>query len=45
MASQQPDISLDQCSFTVGYVDNELLIVDPDKSDKDLELYLHAQWY
>ncbi|MFH4134864.1 ATP-binding protein, partial [Acinetobacter baumannii] len=19
--------------------------VDPDKSDKDLELYLHAQWY
>ncbi len=29
----------------IGYVDNELLIVDPDKSDKDLELYLHAQWY
>ncbi|SSR24326.1 Uncharacterised protein [Acinetobacter baumannii] len=29
----------------VGYVNNELLIVDPDKSDKELELHLHAQWY
>ncbi|EXB83209.1 hypothetical protein J542_2133 [Acinetobacter baumannii 299505] len=29
----------------VGYVNDELLIVDPDKSDKELELHLHAQWY
>lgn len=27
------------------YVAEELLIVDPEKSDKDLELHLHAQWY
>ncbi len=27
------------------YVAEELLIVDPDKSDKDLELHLHAQWF
>ncbi|MAE35908.1 MAG: ATP-binding protein [Oceanospirillaceae bacterium] len=28
-----------------NYVSEELLIVDPEKSDKDLELHLHAQWY
>lgn len=28
-----------------NYVAEELLIVDPEKSDKDLELHLHAQWY
>lgn len=28
-----------------NYVPEELLIVDPEKSDKDLELHLHAQWY
>lgn len=28
-----------------SYVDEELLIVDPEKSDKELELHLHAQWY
>ncbi len=28
-----------------NYVAQELLIVDPEKSDKDLELHLHAQWY
>jgi hypothetical protein len=28
-----------------NYVLEELLIVDPEKSDKDLELHLHAQWY
>lgn len=27
------------------YVDDEQLIFDPEKSDKDLELHLHAQWY
>ena len=27
------------------YVTEELLIVDPEKSDRDLELHLHAQWY
>lgn len=27
------------------YVAEEHLIVDPEKSDKDLELHLHAQWY
>ena len=27
------------------YVAEEQLIVDPEKSDKDLELHLHAQWY
>ena len=27
------------------YVPENLLIVDPEKSDKDLELHLHAQWY
>ncbi|MBT0718614.1 ATP-binding protein [Rosenbergiella epipactidis] len=29
----------------VHYVAEEQLIVDPEKSDKDLELHLHAQWY
>jgi len=29
----------------VNYIDKDLLIVDPDKSDKDLELHLHALWY
>jgi len=28
-----------------NYVPEELLIVDPEKSDKELELHLHAQWY
>ncbi|TBM03689.1 ATP-binding protein [Klebsiella oxytoca] len=28
-----------------NYVAEELLIVDPEKSDKELELHLHAQWY
>lgn len=28
-----------------GYVAEELLVVDPEKSDKELELHLHAQWY
>lgn len=28
-----------------NYVSEELLIVDPEKSDKELELHLHAQWY
>lgn len=28
-----------------SYVPEELLIVDPEKSDKELELHLHAQWY
>ncbi len=28
-----------------NYVAEELLVVDPDKSDKELELHLHAQWY
>ncbi|MFN4056428.1 MAG: ATP-binding protein [Alishewanella aestuarii] len=28
-----------------SYIAEDLLIVDPDKSDKDLELHLHAQWY
>lgn len=27
------------------YVTEDLLIVDPEKSDRDLELHLHAQWY
>ncbi len=27
------------------YVAEEQLMVDPEKSDKDLELHLHAQWY
>lgn len=27
------------------YVAEEQLIIDPEKSDKDLELHLHAQWY
>lgn len=27
------------------YVAEDQLIVDPEKSDKDLELHLHAQWY
>lgn len=29
----------------VNYINKDLLIVDPDKSDKDLELHLHALWY
>lgn len=28
-----------------NYVPDDLLIVDPEKSDKELELHLHAQWY
>ncbi|WP_034949215.1 hypothetical protein [Erwinia oleae] len=28
-----------------NYISEELLIVDPEKSDKELELHLHAQWY
>ena len=28
-----------------NYVAEEFLIVDPEKSDKELELHLHAQWY
>lgn len=28
-----------------NHIAEELLIVDPDKSDKELELHLHAQWY
>lgn len=28
-----------------NYIAEELLIVDPEKSDKELELHLHAQWY
>lgn len=28
-----------------SYVEADLLIVDPEKSDKELELHLHAQWY
>lgn len=28
-----------------NHVSEELLIVDPEKSDKELELHLHAQWY
>lgn len=28
-----------------NYVAEELLIVDPEKSDKELEMHLHAQWY
>ncbi|HEJ2472902.1 TPA: ATP-binding protein [Vibrio cholerae] len=27
------------------YVAEEQLIVDPEKSDKEIELHLHAQWY
>lgn len=27
------------------YIAEDQLIVDPDKSDKELELHLHAQWY
>ncbi|WP_353244647.1 ATP-binding protein [Providencia sp.] len=29
----------------VNYVPEDLLIVDPEKSDKELELHLHTQWY
>jgi len=29
----------------MNYVDESELIVDPDKSDKELELHLHSQWY
>lgn len=28
-----------------SYIPEDLLIVDPSKSDKELELHLHAQWY
>ncbi|MCB4811159.1 hypothetical protein LG204_07510 [Methylovorus menthalis] len=28
-----------------NYIAEELLIFDPEKSDKELELHLHAQWY
>ncbi|CAM4348082.1 hypothetical protein BJD20_06685 [Acinetobacter proteolyticus] len=28
-----------------SYINKDLLIVDPEKSDKDLELHLHALWY
>ncbi len=28
-----------------NHVPEDLLIVDPEKSDKELELHLHAQWY
>ncbi|MDR7088836.1 ATP-binding protein [Cellvibrio fibrivorans] len=28
-----------------NYLSEDLLIVDPEKSDKDLELHLHSQWY
>jgi len=28
-----------------NHIAEELLIIDPDKSDKELELHLHAQWY
>ena len=28
-----------------NYVAEELLIVDPEKSDKEIELHLHSQWY
>jgi hypothetical protein len=28
-----------------NYISKELLIVDPEKSDKELELQLHAHWY
>lgn len=27
------------------YIEDKHLIVDPDKSDKDVELHLHEQWY
>lgn len=29
----------------INYVDEALLIFDPDRSDKELELHLHTQWY
>ena len=29
----------------INYIQDELLIVDPEKTDKELELHLHAQWY
>lgn len=29
----------------INYISQELLIIDPEKSDKELELHLHAQWY
>lgn len=28
-----------------SYVEDDMLIVDPEKSDKDIELHLHAEWY
>ena len=28
-----------------NYVHEDLLIVDPEKTDKELDLHLHAQWY
>tara|TARA_R110002049_G_scaffold148242_2_gene311159 strand:- start:14899 stop:16860 length:1962 start_codon:yes stop_codon:yes gene_type:complete len=29
----------------INYIDEMELIVDPEKSDKELELHLHSQWY
>lgn len=28
-----------------NYISDDLLIVDPEKTDKELELHLHSQWY
>ncbi|HIF9289528.1 TPA: ATP-binding protein [Photobacterium damselae] len=28
-----------------SYIEDKDLIIDPDKSDKDVELHLHEQWY
>jgi hypothetical protein len=28
-----------------NYIEDKDLIIDPDKSDKDIELHLHEQWY
>ncbi|GBL00053.1 hypothetical protein VH1709_contig00043-0111 [Vibrio harveyi] len=28
-----------------NYIEDKNLIIDPDKSDKDVELHLHEQWY
>lgn len=28
-----------------NYVSDDILFIDPEKSDKELELHLHAQWY
>ena len=29
----------------VQYISEDSLVIDPDKTDKELELHLHAQWY